>query len=270
VYAITQAEQQGWAAARTLALFGAAVSLLAGFLAWELRHPEPLMRLGLLRARTLAVANVTSFLLTMTTLSTFLLLTLYMQQVLGFSAMETGLAFLAIAGTSMVWSTVGGRLVTHVGVRPVLVTGLAALSGALLYLTRISADGSYVEDLLPAFLVIALGLGFTFVPTSIAALTGIEPREAGLASGLITTTQQVGGALGIAVASTLAASRADDALAGGSTPAVAQVEGFQAAFGVSAAIAALALVVALALIRPAGHGAAAEQLDRAPVLDLAA
>jgi EmrB/QacA subfamily drug resistance transporter len=271
VYAITQAEQVGWGAARTVWLFAAALSLLVGFVVWELRHPEPLMRPGIVRARTVAGANVVSLLLTMTTLSTVVMLTLYMQQALGFSALETGFAFLAIAGTAMVWSAVAGRLVTRVGVKPVLVVGLSAMTGGLLYLTQISAGGSYVADLLPAFLVIALGLSFSAVPLSIAALGGIEPTEAGVASGLITTSQQVGGAFGIALLSTFATARTEDALAGGSTAEAALVEGFQGAFVLSLTIAALGLLAAFTLIRRDGAAPAVEERESAmPALDLAA
>jgi EmrB/QacA subfamily drug resistance transporter len=273
VYAITQAEQAGWFAARTAGFFAIALSLLGGFVAWERRHPEPLMRLGILRTRTLAGANAVSLILNITTLSTFLMMTLYMQQVLGFSPMQTGFAFLAIAGTAIVWSTVAAQLVTRVGVKPVLLVGLSALTAALVYLTQISADGSYVTDLLPGFLLMALGIGFSFVPTSIAALAGVEPREAGLASGLINTSQQIGGALGIAVVSTFAAARTDDALASGSTREAALAHGFGGALMLSVTIAALGLVAALTLIRREELAPAVEELAPAepqPELGLAA
>jgi EmrB/QacA subfamily drug resistance transporter len=271
VYAITQAEQVGWGAARTVSLFAAALALLAGFVVWELRHPEPLMRLGILRDRTVAAANVVSVLLTTTTLSTFVMLTLYMQQALGFSAMETGFAFVAIASTAMVGSTVAGRLVTRLGVRPMLVVGLSAMTGGLLYLTQLSVGGSYVEDLLPAFVLIGPGLGISFVSISIAALGGIAPTEAGLASGLITTSQQIGGAFGLAVLSTFATARSEDALAGGATAEAALVEGFQGAFGLSLTIAALGVVAALILVRRNGAAPAVETLEpEAPLLPLAA
>jgi EmrB/QacA subfamily drug resistance transporter len=249
VYAITQAGQDGWLAGRTIAFFAAGLVLLLGFIGWELRHPEPLMRLGIFRLRTVSGANVASFMLNITTLSTFVTLTLYMQQVLGYSALKTGVAFLAIAGNAIVSSTVAAQLVTRIGVKPVLVTGLSALAAGILYLSRISVDGSYVTDLLPAFLLIALGVGFSFVPISIAALAGVDSAEAGLASGLINTSQQIGGALGIAALSTIATSRADDALAGGATQSSALVTGFHGAFAATAIVAALAVVVALTLIR---------------------
>jgi predicted small integral membrane protein len=271
VYAITRAGQDGWLAGTTLSFFAAALSLLVGFVVWELRHPQPLMRLGILRTRTVSGANVAGFMLTITTLSTFLTLTLYMQQVLAFSPMQTGFAFLAIAGTAIVWSTVAAQLVTRVGVKPVLVVGLSALTAGLIYLTRISVDGSYVADLLPAFLLIAVGLGFSFVPISISALAGIEPSEAGLASGLINTSQQIGGALGIAALSTLATSRTEDALARGSTEQAALVTGFHTAFTAGVIVAALAIVAALTLIRREELEHKLEHIEPAqPALELAA
>src|SRR6476619_1827744 len=160
----------------------------------------------------------------------FLMLTLYMQQVLGYSAMKTGVAYLAVAGTAIVWSGVAGQLVTRVGVKPVLVIGMATLTAGLLFFTQVSVGGSYVSDLLPGFLLVGVGIGFTFVPISIAALAGIRREEAGLASGLLNTSQQIGGALGIAALSTIATSRTTHAIASGSTPPAALVHGFAGAF----------------------------------------
>jgi len=252
VYAITQAGHDGWLAGKTIAFFAVSLFLLAGFVAWESRHPEPLLRLGIFRSRSVNGANIASFMLNMTTLSTFLTLTLYMQQVLGYSAMKTGLAFLAIAGNAIVSSTVAAQLVTRIGIKPVLLTGLTALGGGILYLTQISAGGSYLADLLPGFVLIALGVGFAFVPISIAALAGVESAEAGLASGLLNTSQQIGGALGIAALSTIATSRTDDALAGGATQPAALVSGFHSAFVAAVIVAGLGIAVALTLIRHDG------------------
>src|SRR5215208_833096 len=137
VYAITQAGQDGWLAGRTIGFFVAATSLLVAFVGWELRHAEPLMRFGLLWTRTVAGANIAGFILNIVTLSIFLTLTLYMQQVLGFSAMRTGFAYLAIAGTAILWSTVAAQLVTRIGVKPVLVAGMTALAGGILYFTQL-------------------------------------------------------------------------------------------------------------------------------------
>jgi EmrB/QacA subfamily drug resistance transporter len=249
VYAITQAGEKGWLSAETLGVFGASVALLGAFVVWELRHPEPLMRFGILQTRTVSGANVAGFIMGTALFSMFLMLTLYMQQVLGYSAMKTGLAYLAVAGTAILWSGVAGQLVTRLGVKPVLVIGMAMLTAGLLYFTRVSVGGSYVQDLMPGFLIIGVGIGFSFVPISIAALAGVKASEAGLASGLINTSQQIGGALGIAVLSSIATSRTTDAVGNGSAVPAALVDGFQSAFVVGAIVAALGLVASLTLIR---------------------
>jgi len=249
VYAITQAGQKGWLAAETLSVFGASLALLGAFVVWELRHPEPLMRFGIFQTRTVSGANVAGFIMGTALFSMFLMLTLYMQQVLGYSAMKTGVAYLAVAGTAIVWSGVAGQLVTRVGVKPVLVIGMAMLTAGLLFFTQVSVGGSYVSDLLPGFLLIGVGIGFSFVPISIAALAGVVPSEAGLASGLINTSQQIGGALGIAALSTIATTHTADSVGSGSSLPVALVDGFQSAFLVGSIVAALGLVAALTLIR---------------------
>ena len=178
-----------------------------------------------------------------------LMLTLYMQQVLGYSAMKTGVSYLAVAGTAIIWSAVASQLVTRIGVKPVLVVGMSMLTGGLLYFTQVSVGGSYVGDLLPGFLLTGVGIGFSFVPISIAALTGVKAAEAGLASGLINTSQQIGGALGIAALSTIATSQTQDSLVSGSVLPQAMVDGFSSAFLVGAVVAALGVVAALTLIR---------------------
>jgi EmrB/QacA subfamily drug resistance transporter len=270
VYAITLAGQDGWLAGNSVAWFAAALVLLLGFVAWELRHPEPLMRFGIFRLRTVRSANVASFLLNITTLSTFVTVTLYMEQVLGYSAMKTGIASLAIAGNAIVSSTVAAQLVTRLGVKPVLVTGLTALAGGILYLTQVSVGGSYAADLLPGFLLVALGVGFSFVPISIAALAGVDSAESGLASGLINTSQHIGGALGIAALSTIATSRTEDALAAGATQSSALVTGFQGAFVATVIVAGLGIAVALTLFRGNELEQSAEHVEAEPALDLAA
>ena len=249
VYAITEAGDQGWLAAQTVAVFALSVALLAGFVGWELRHSDPLMRFGILRTRTVAGANVAGFIMGTAMFSMFLVLTLYMQQVLGYSAMQTGVAYLAVAGTAIVWSAVAAQLVTRVGVKPVLVVGMTALTAGLVYFTQVSVGGSYVGDLLPGFLVIGVGIGFSFVPISIAALAGVQPAEAGLASGLINTSQQIGGALGIAALSTVATTQTTDALATGSALPFALVDGFSASFTAGAVFAGVGILAALTLIR---------------------
>jgi EmrB/QacA subfamily drug resistance transporter len=249
VYAITQAGQKGWLSAETLSVFAGSLVLLAAFVAWELRHSEPLMRFGILQSRTVSGANVAGLILGTALFSMFLMLTLYMQQVLGYSAMKSGLAYLAVAGTAIVWSGVAGQLVTRVGVKPVLVIGMTMLTAGLLYFTQVSVDGSYLGDLMPGFLIIGVGIGFSFVPISIAALAGVTAAEAGLASGLSNTSQQSGGALGIAALSTIATSSTEDSVGNGSALPVALVDGFQSAFLVGAIVAGLGIVAALTLIR---------------------
>jgi EmrB/QacA subfamily drug resistance transporter len=270
VYAITQAATDGWLAGKTVAFFAASVVLLLGFVAWEVRHPEPLMRFGILRTKTVTGANVAGFILGTATFSLFLMLTLYMQQVLGYSPMKTGVAYLAVAGTAIFTSAIAAQLVTRIGVKPVLVVGMTSLTAGLVYFTQVSVGGSYLADLLPGFLLIAVGLGFSFVPISIAALAGIQPAEAGLASGLINTSQQIGGALGIAALSTIATSRTEDAIAGGSTQAAALVSGFHGAFLAGVILAAIGIVAALTLIRRDELEQGAEPVEAEPVFDLAA
>jgi EmrB/QacA subfamily drug resistance transporter len=267
VYAITQAGQDGWLAGKTVGSFAGALVLLAGFVAWERRHPEPLMRFGLLQTRTVSGANVAGFILGTAIFSMFLMLTLYMQQVLGYSAMKTGVAYLAVAGTAIIWSAVAAQLVTRIGVKPVLVAGMTFLTAGLVFFTQVSVGGSYLGDLLPGFLLIGIGLGFSFVPISIAALAGVEPSEAGLASGLINTSQQIGGALGIAALSTIATSRTDDAVAAGTALPSALVDGFSAAFLTGVGIAGLGVLAALTLIR---RDELEQVPEEVPALDLAA
>ena len=263
VYAITQAGQDGWLAGKTVASFAGALVLLVSFVAWERRHPEPLMRFGILQTRTVSGANVSGFILGTALFSMFLMLTLYMQQVLGYSALKAGVAYLAVALSAIVWSAVAAQLVTRVGVKPVLVTGMAFLTAGLVYFTQVSVGGSYLGDLLPGFLLIGIGIGFSFVPISIAALAGVKASEAGLASGLINTSQQIGGALGIAALSTIATTRTEDALATGTLVPSALVDGFSAAFLAGALIAGAGIVAALTLIRR-------DELEQAPEADEAA
>jgi EmrB/QacA subfamily drug resistance transporter len=267
VYAITQAGRHGWLAGQTLGFLAASLVLLVGFVAWELRHPEPLMRLGILRIKTVSGANVAGFIMGTALFAMFLMLTLYMQQVLGYSAMKTGIAYLAVAGTAIFTSAIAAQLVTRIGVKPALLIGMTTLTGGLVYFTQVSVSGSYLGDLLPGFLLIAVGIGFSFVPISIAALAGVEAAEAGLASGLINTSQQIGGALGIAALSTIATSRTDSAVASGSSHAVALVDGFHSAFVAGAVIAGLGIVAALTLIR---RDDLEQAEDLEPALDLAA
>jgi EmrB/QacA subfamily drug resistance transporter len=249
VYAISKAPDVGWGSARTILLLLASVALLAAFTVWELRTKAPIMPFRIFRIRSLAAANVVGFLLGAVIFANFFVLTLYVQQVLGWSALKTGLTFLATAGTTVIWAGVSQALVTRYGPRPVLVTGMLVLAASLGWYTQIPVDGHYWPDLLPAYLTFALGLAFSFIPVSIAALSQVEPNEAGLASGLINTNQQIGGAIGVAVAATIFTSHAKALLKTGSTPAEAFTAGYQRAFWALLAIAVAGAVAGWVLLR---------------------
>jgi EmrB/QacA subfamily drug resistance transporter len=268
VYAITQANQFGWGSVETIGLFTVAGVLLAAFTAWEARAKEPLMPFSLFRIRTVAAANISGLILGTVSFSMFLMLTLYMQQVLSYSPMKTGVAYLAVAGTAIVWSTVAAQLVTRVGVKPVIVAGMAFLTAGLFYFTQVSVGGSYVGDLLPGFLLIAVGLGFSFVPISIAALAGVQASEAGLASGLFNTSQQIGGALGIAALSAIATSTTENGVASGTALPQALTDGFQTAFVWGGIVAAVGILVGVVLVRQSDVEAPVEEVPE-PLLEAA-
>ena len=249
VLGITQGHEWGWDSGRVIGIFVLSALLLGGFVAWENRVSEPLMRFGILRTKTVLGANVAGFILGTALFSMFLMLTLYMQQVLGYSAMKTGVAYLAVAGTSIVWANVAAALVNKVGVRPLIAGGMALLAVGMFLFTQVSVGGSYASDLLPGFLIIALGMALCFVPISIAALAGVKQAEAGIASGLINTSQQIGGAVGIALLSTVAITHTENEIAAGTAAPQALTSGFQLAFWVGAGIAIAGVAAALALIR---------------------
>jgi EmrB/QacA subfamily drug resistance transporter len=248
VYAITQANDFGWGSAKTIGLFAASAALLVGFLGWEARAKDPLMPFSIFRLRTLVGANVAALILGTAMFGMFLMLTLYMQQVLGYSPMRTGVAYLAVAGTAIVWSALAAQLVTRIGVKPVLVVGMTALTAGLVYFTQVSVGGSYLGDLLPGFLLISVGIGFSFVPISIAALAGVKDSEAGLASGLFNTSQQIGGALGIAALSSIATSTTSDEVSSGTVLNLALTDGFRGAFVWGAAVALVGILVSLFVV----------------------
>jgi MFS family permease len=269
VYGITQANSYGWTSIETIGLFTAAAALMAGFLGWEARTSDPLLPFSFFRLRTVVGANVVGLIMGTAMFAMFLMLTLYMQQVLHYSAMKTGVGYLAVAGTAIVWSAVAAQLVNRLGVKPVLVAGMAFLSAGLIYFTQVSVDGTYVGDLLPGFLLIAVGLGFSFVPISIAALAGVQPSEAGLASGLLNTSQQIGGALGIAALSAIATRQTGDSIASGSSQAVALTDGFQSAFYAAAGVALVGILVALIVVGRVDLDVAAPEAEPEPVLEAA-
>jgi len=241
VYAMTRATQHGWATAETIGLLVAAAVLIVGFVVIELRSKAPLLPMRIFRLRSLTASNVSGLLLGGAIFAQFFLLTLYMQQVLHYSALKTGVAYIALTLTIIAFSGVAQALVTRLGVRRVLTTGMVVSAAGLVLYARLPVDGHYFWNLFPAFLLSGVGLALAFVPMSIGALTGVAAADAGIASGLINTSQQIGGAIGVAVATTIAttltANYVDvhpgtNALAGG-----ALTHGFQAAFYVLAALA---------------------------------
>jgi EmrB/QacA subfamily drug resistance transporter len=249
VYGISKAPDVGWGSGRTIGFLVASAVLFAAFLAIESRHPSPMVPFSIFRTRTVTGANVAGFLLGAVVFANFFLLTLYVQQVLHYSALKAGLTFLATAGTVIPVAGVSQALVTKIGPRPVLAIGLALITGGMLWYSQIPVHGHYASDLLPGYLMVGVGMAFSFIPMSIAALAGVRPHEAGLASGLINTSQQVGGALGVAIAATVAFTHMQTLLHSGHDLASAQTGGFALGFWVIAAFSAAAVVATLALVR---------------------
>jgi EmrB/QacA subfamily drug resistance transporter len=245
VYTVSKAPFVGWGTTRTVLLLVASLALVAGFLVIERRVREPLMPFAIFRVRTVAGANSVGFLLGGVIFANFFVLTLYVQRVLGYSALETGVTFVATAGTAVVAAGASQALVTRVGVKPILATGLLLLIAGMAWYTQIPVHGHYASDLLPGYLFVGVGIAFSFVPVSIAALAGVEANEAGLASGLINTSQQIGGAIGVALASTVFTSHFDRKLL---TPQL-QTDGYALAFWVLVAFGIASLLATLALIR---------------------
>jgi EmrB/QacA subfamily drug resistance transporter len=262
VYALVDANDAGWGSTQTIALLGISAALLGAFVAIELRSRSPLVPFSIFRMRTLTGANVVGLLIGASLFSMFFFISLYMQQVLGYSPIKTGFSYLPLAVTIIVSAAIAGQLVSRVGFKPVMATGLAFVAAGLVWFSQVSVGGGYVSDVLFPSLLAAVGLGFSFVAVTIAAVSGVQEREAGLASGLINTAQQVGGALGLAVLATIANSRTDDALAAGNSSVPnALTEGFQAAFLAGAGIAVLGVVATLVLVRGRDSRAHVE-LDR--------
>jgi EmrB/QacA subfamily drug resistance transporter len=249
VYAVVDAESAGWGSSKTIGLLALSVALLAAFVVIELRSRKPLVPFSIFRIRTLTGANVVGLLVGASLFSMFFFISLYMQQVLGYSAIHAGLSYLPLALTIMASAGIASQLVTKVGYKPVLAAGLLFIFTGLAWFSRVSVGGSFATDILGPSLLAAAGLGFAFVTTTIAAVAGVEEKESGLASGLINTSQQIGGALGLAVLSSLATSRTSEVVAGGSGLKEALTEGFQIAFLGGAAIAALGFVLTLVLIK---------------------
>ncbi|HVY97674.1 MAG TPA: MFS transporter [Solirubrobacterales bacterium] len=258
VYAVIDAGSAGWGSARTLILIGVSLLLFAAFVAIELRARKPLVPFSIFRMRTLTGANVVGILVGGSLFSMFFFISLYMQQVLGYSPIHAGLSYLPLALTIIVSAGIGSQLVTKLGYKPVLAVGLLFIVAGLLWFSRVSVGGGFLTDILGPSLLAAVGLGFSFVTTTIAAVSGVEEHEAGLASGLINTSQQVGGALGLAVLSTIATTHTEDLVGSGTPLPNALTDGFQIAFIGGAVIAFAGFVLTLVLIRGADSRAHVE------------
>jgi EmrB/QacA subfamily drug resistance transporter len=247
VYAIVKAETAGWGSATTIGFFTLSAILLASFVVIELRSKAPLVRLSIFRVRSLLTANVVMLLVASGIFAMFFFNTLYIQRVLGYGPLEAGLAILPFTAGVMLSAGLASQFAPRVGVRPVAALGMLVSAIGMLLLVRLPVDGTYVADVLPALIVTSLGMGAVFMPLTLIATTGLEDEDQGLASGLFNTSQQIGGALGLAILSTLAASKTTSA--GGATDPEALVTGFHWAFAGGAAFVLAGLVTMLVLLR---------------------
>ena len=250
VYAVVDAVNSGWGSTTTLLRLAGAAVLLIAFLVIELRQRHPLMPFSIFRLRTLSGANIVGLLIGMSLFSMFFFISLYLQNVLHDSPIQAGISYLPLAVGIILSAGAASQLVTRVGFKPPLIAGLLLIAGGLLWFSQVPAPGgSFAADVLGPSLLAAVGLGFAFVPVTIAAVTGTEPQEAGLASGLINTSQQVGGALGLAILATIANSRTQGLFhAGVHSTAVALTKGFDRAFLVGAGFAVAGAILAAVLI----------------------
>jgi EmrB/QacA subfamily drug resistance transporter len=254
VYALVDANSAGWGSTQTVGLLALAAALIVSFIFIERRSPDPLMPFRIFRLRTLTGANAVGLLVGASLFSMFFFITLYMQQVLGYSPIKAGLSYLPLATLIMGSAALGGQLTTKIGFKPVLAAGMGFIIGGLLWFSQVSVHGGFLTDVLGASCLAAIGLGFSFVTTTIAAVSGVAEKESGLASGLINTSQQIGGAVGLAILTTVATSRTKGVLHGltgapsHSDTVHALTEGFHSAFLGGAIFAAVGLVLTLFLI----------------------
>ncbi len=272
VYAMTRAAQHGWVTVETIGLLAVATALVVAFVVIELRSKAPLLPMRIFRLRTLTASNVSGLLLAAAVFSQFFLLTLYMQQVLHYSALKTGVAYIALTLSIIAFSGIAQALATRIGIRPVLTSGLLLSAGGLVLYAQLPVHGRYFWDLFPAFLLSGIGLALAFVPTSIGALTGVRQSDAGVASGLINTSQQIGGAIGVAAATTIATTFSAHYVHAhpgvSALDAGALTHGFQVTFYVLAAIAAAGAVLAAVLTESRAVTIAAKP-EEEPEADLA-
>ncbi|HEV7493743.1 MFS transporter [Baekduia sp.] len=248
VYAVVEAVNVGWGATRTIVCLIVAVLLLIAFVAIELRRRDPLVPFSIFRLRTLRGADIVGLLIGMSLFSMFFFISLYLQQVLHYSALKAGFSYLPLALVIIFSAGAASQLVTKIGFKPSLIIGMVFIAAGLLWFSRVSPDGTYLGDVLFPSILAAIGLGFSFVPVTIGAVMGTKPQEAGLASGLINTSQQVGGALGLAILSSIATSRTTTVAGGARPDAAALTEGFQTAFLVGAGFAVTGAILAAVLI----------------------
>jgi MFS family permease len=272
VYTLVDANTAGWGSTQTVVLGALSVALLVAFVLIERRRRYPLVPFSIFKLRTLRGANVIGLLLGMALFAMFYFISLYMQQVMGYEPLKAGLAYLPLAGLIIVSAGGASQLVAKFGFKPVLIAGLVFVAAGLFWFSHVSAPGgTYVGDVLFPSMLAAVGLGLAFVPVTIAAVTGTKPSEAGLASGLINTSQQVGGALGLAVLATVSSGRTADVFAAGErSKAIAYTEGFQDAFFTGAVIAVVGAVLAALLISSRDSREMAEAARRGDVAPVAA
>jgi EmrB/QacA subfamily drug resistance transporter len=265
VYAVVEAPDTGWASAQTLLLFAGSAALLGAFALIESRHPAPLVPLRIFRSRTIVGANAVMLLFATVAFGMPFTLTLYAQQVLGYSAVKFGLTSVVFPAMAAVGSILGQAIVLRVGFRPVAAVGMALMGTGSLLLTQVSVSGSYLGDIFLGLLIFGPGIGLAFVTATVAALAGVAEHESGLASGLSNTAFQMGAAIGTAIVATVAVSQTKDYLAGdaAANPLVALTDGFQSAFFAAGLLAAVGAVLALLLLgRP--RGSAPKQIDLEP------
>jgi EmrB/QacA subfamily drug resistance transporter len=249
VYGVSEAPSHGWSSAWTISRLAIAVVLLIAFVVVETRAKDPLMPFRIFGVRTIAGANVAGLLLGAVIFANFFLLTLYVQQVLGWSALRTGLTFVATAGSAVLWAGLAQALVTKIGPKPVMAVGFVAMIAGMVWYAKIPVHASFAADLLPGYLLVGFALPFSFIPVSIAALAGVEAHEAGLASGLINTSQQIGGAIGVAVTSSISLTHFKHLVRGGERFPQAFTSGTQWAFWLTVGIGVAGLLATLALVR---------------------
>jgi EmrB/QacA subfamily drug resistance transporter len=249
VYAIVKAPAYGWGSWKTIALFAAAIVLLASFIVVELRSRAPLIRLGIFRTRSLSVANTAMFLVGSGLFAMFFFATLYVQQLRGYSPIKAGLAFLPFTFGIIIGATLAQQFIKRIGVRAVTLTGLVIATGGMLLYTQLSLSGGYWGELFPAVMITSTGMGLVFVPVTLLATTNVPHEDAGLASGLFNTSQQIAGALGLAVLSTIAASRTSSKLDSGVAKHAATLSGYHLAFLIGAALMVAAFAVLATLLR---------------------